>query len=85
MSLFSRLFGGTAKSAPEPERYEGFLIHPEPVSEGGRWRVAARIEKDGREHRMIRADSFENEDTAVEAAILKGKRLIDEQGEGIFG
>lgn len=91
MSLFSRLFGGGAsKPAPEvkPEEYEGFAIYPEPEKDGGRWRVAARIEKqvDGETltHMLIRADVLDTPDAAVEVSISKARQVINEQGERLF-
>jgi hypothetical protein len=91
MSLLSKLFGGGAKSAPkaEPVLYEGFQIFPEPMKEAGGHRVAARIEKeiDGtiKSHQMIRADLIASPDEATEVAIAKARKLIDEQGEHLFG
>ncbi len=93
MSLFSRLFGGASDGAPEaqhePEHYKGFDIHPEPVPDGSNWRIGARIQKevDGalRTHQMVRADTLSDRDTAAAQSVIKAKRLIDEQGEGLFG
>ena len=94
MSLLSRLFGG-GRDAPkeetkgDPVTHEGFAIYPQPIAEGGQFRVCALIEKevDGtlRSHRMIRADLLNDRDAAVEASLLKAKTMIDQQGEGIFG
>ena len=91
MSLFSRLFGGgsNASQEVEPEIHEGFRIFPEPVREGTKWRLAARIEKDvGGEvktHRLIRADTLDDIETATSISIAKARQVIDEQGENIFG
>lgn len=95
MSLLSRLFGTgpTPDGAAAPQRdavdYNGYAIHPEPISEGSQWRIAARIEKEvGGEvktHRMVRADLLADADTAVEESLRKARRLIDEQGDAIFG
>lgn len=92
MSLFSRLFGGSKpQPAPEvkPEEYNGFAIYPAPQKDGGRWRVAARIEKqvDGetKVHQLIRADVLDSEDAAIEASLGKARQVINEQGERIFG
>lgn len=89
MSLFSKLFGGGASApAPEPETYQGFAIHPDPMPDGRQFRLQARIEKEvGGEmqsHTVIRADVFESRDAAVEAAIVKSKQVIDEQGDRLF-
>ncbi len=90
MSLLSKLFGGGGGAAqgPDPEVYEGFTIFPDPANEGSRHRVGARIEKEvGGEiktHILIRADTLETRDAAIEASIMKAKQVIDQQGERIF-
>jgi len=48
MSLFSKFFGSGKRSEPERVAYEGFDIFPEPMAEGGKYRLSARIEKVGR-------------------------------------
>ena len=91
MSLFSRLFGGSSAPDPEskPEIYEGFRIFAEPVRVAGGFRVAARIEKDlggeTKTHHMIRADTCDSLETALEVTTSKAKMLIDQQGIAIFG
>lgn len=91
MSLFGRLFGGgsAAKPEPEPTLHDGFRIFPEPINEGGRYRVGARIEKeiDGemKSHMMIRADTLESHDTAIEVSLNKAKSMIDQMGDTLFG
>lgn len=89
MSLFSRLFGGGAAPEPEPETHAGFRIFPEPIKEGGGYRLAARIEKEiggeTRSHRIIRADVISDRDEASAAGVRKAKQLIDQMGEGLFG
>ena len=85
MPLFSKLFGGGASKDAEPETYEGFRITAAPEKEAGGYRLAARIEKDGKTHRLIRADVFSSEDEARAASVTKAKQVIDEQGEGLFG
>ena len=85
MALFSKLFGGT-KTAPAPaaEDYKGFAITPIPEKDSNGWRIAARIEKDGQLHHLIRADVLNAKDAAIEASVMKAKQVIDEQGEKIF-
>lgn len=93
-SLFKSLFGGgdaqntgSATSA-EAVEYNGFLILPEPIKEGGQYRTAGRISKeiDGetRESRFIRADNNGDLNSAVDHCIYKGKQIIDEQGESLL-
>lgn len=92
MSLLSRLFGGGGGQKPaevDPIEYEGFNIFPEPMRDGSKWRVAARIEKDVdgelKSHHLIRADTLDAEDIAKEASVNKAKQMIDEQGARLFG
>ncbi|MEM1266491.1 MAG: HlyU family transcriptional regulator [Pseudomonadota bacterium] len=88
MSLLSRLFGGSKPETPEPEAYNGFLIFAEPMADGGKFRLAARIEKeiDGetKTHTLIRADMFESRESACTAAISKARQVIDESGDTLF-
>ncbi len=89
MSIFSRLFGGNKSSGGiEPEEYEGFLIYPEPIREGTKWRISARIEREVegemRSHRLIRADTLDDQEGAVSASVGKAKQMIDEQGTRLF-
>lgn len=91
MSLLSRLFGGGdgAKPSEPAETYKGMQIYAEPQREGSTYRLAARIarEVDGeiREHRLIRADTFQSIDDAKAASVTKAKQMIDEQGARLFG
>lgn len=83
--FFSRIFGGGGSApAAEPVSYKDFAIHPEPIREGDQYRISARIEKDGKEHKLIRADTISDHAQAVDASIGKAKQMIDEQGDGIF-
>jgi len=90
MSLLSRLFGGNRETEPKapPETHDGYAIHPEPIKEGNRWRICARIEKEiGGEmktHRLIRADMLDSEDDALAQSAAKARQMIDEQGDRIF-
>ena len=90
MSLLKKLFGGGA-SAPgaKPETYEGCTITPEPQKESGGYRLQATIQKElggvMKSHTLIRADTFQSPDEAAEASIRKGKQMIDEQGDRLFG
>lgn len=88
MSLFSKLFGGSAPKEQQAEVYKDFRIFAEPQSESGGYRIAARIEKDFGEdtkvHQMIRADTYSSQDTAEEASISKAKQFIDQVGDRVF-
>jgi hypothetical protein len=93
MSWFSRLFGGNSDPAPQSgagaasgrEDYNGFAITPGPIKDGGQFRVAARIEKDGKTHEMIRADTMASLEQATEISVRKARQMIDEQGDRLFG
>jgi hypothetical protein len=90
MSLLSRLFGGKPRAdapeaATEAEDYKGFRITPKPIREGGQHRVAARIEKDGRVHDLVRADTMASLEDATAISRAKAKQMIDEQGDRLFG
>ncbi|MEM0946169.1 MAG: HlyU family transcriptional regulator [Pseudomonadota bacterium] len=88
MSLFSKLFGGSAKSTPDPVAYEGFDIIPDPIAEGGKYRLSARIEKtvgdERKTHLVIRADVFDDRAQAESFSVAKAKQVIDEQGDKLF-
>ncbi|MBM7454410.1 hypothetical protein HNR62_000239 [Oceanisphaera litoralis] len=81
---------GASTTTPdvEPESYRGFDIHPEPMAEGGQYRLHGRITrlKDGelQEYRLIRSDVLPSAEQAAELMIAKARRVIDEQGERIF-
>ncbi|TVQ29706.1 MAG: hypothetical protein EA356_16210 [Geminicoccaceae bacterium] len=89
-----RLFGGGddagkgAVGAGTAVEYQGFTILPEPYQRGGQWQLAARISKeiDGetKEHHLIRADLIADLAEAQNSAVMKAKRMIDEQGDGLF-
>ena len=93
MSFFKKFFGGggaaaTPKSVKSAE-HKGFIIEAQPYKEGGQFQLAGVISKeiDGvrKEHRFVRADRFTSIDEAAEIALVKGRQIIDEQGEKILG
>ena len=84
MSLFSKLFGKSEPEALATTEYNGFTITPQPMQEGSQFRLSALIEKDGKSHKIIRADTLASVEAASEAAIAKAKHVIDEQGERLF-
>ena len=88
--LFSALFGSEPTEAPEvtPTEYAGYLIYPEPMAEGGQYRLAGRITKelDGvlQTHRFIRSDLFANPADAERFMVQKAHTFIDQMGERMF-
>jgi len=92
MGLFSRLFGGggTGSGAKEGEavEYKGFHIHPAARPQNGQWLTAGVIRKviDGetKEHSFLRADTHGSPEAANDFAVVKGRQIIDEQGERMF-
>lgn len=98
MSLFSKLFGGGqagADARPETTaatqeiEHKGFTIRATPFKAEGQFQCCGVVTKevDGivKEHKFIRADRFASLDDAADFALRKGRQLVDEQGERIFG
>jgi hypothetical protein len=90
-SLFgfgSKQSGQTAATAKQAE-HKGFIIEARPYREGGRYQTAGIISKDvdgvRKEHKFIRADCFTTLDEAAEFTLFKGRQIVDEQGDRLFG
>lgn len=81
--------GGASAIGPEGVEYEGYRIHPTPQRQGGQWLTAGVIRKDvggeTKEHSFIRADTFGSKDEAAAMAVEKGRLIIDERGDRMFG
>ncbi|MBN9437000.1 HlyU family transcriptional regulator [Bosea sp. (in: a-proteobacteria)] len=93
MSFLKSLFGRKEATPAEPvalktAEHKGFTIHAMPFQEGGQHQLCGVIEKeiDGelKSYRFIRADRFPGAQEAADFALVKGRQLIDEQGEKIF-
>ncbi|MGY6039726.1 HlyU domain-containing protein [Aeromonas sp. AE23HZ002T15] len=88
--LFNALFNSQVEPAVEvtPTEYAGYLIYPEPMAEGGQYRLAGRITKevDGEvlTHRFIRSDLFVNPADAERFMVQKAHTFIDQMGEKMF-
>lgn len=92
--LVKKLFGGGAaeegggKPLGEPVEHKGCMIQPVTMHKGGQFLTAGTITKafpDGeREHRFVRADTHSSADQARDFAIVKGRQIIDEQGDRLF-
>jgi len=92
MSFLKSLFGGgkTGKAAARASaEHKGFTIEAAHYLEGGQYQLAGVIAKeiDGvrKEHRFVRADRFGSPDEAAARALDKGRQIVDEQGEKLFG
>ncbi|MBF9195931.1 HlyU family transcriptional regulator [Microvirga terrestris] len=93
-SLWNRFAGGgsaTGREEPVADavEYKGFRIRPAPYSAKGGYQTAGIIEKDSekgmKEHRFVRAETHPSKDDATAFAVTKGKQIIDEQGDRLFG
>jgi len=88
-SLFS---SNTAEAATATEAanvdYNGFIITPAPIAEGGQFRVAAIITKGKDEslqtHQFIRSDLVASHDECIEITIRKAKMTIDQLADTLF-
>jgi hypothetical protein len=95
MSFWKKLFGGgedegaagSGGGALGQEEYKGFLIKE--MRAGSEYQLAGTIEKDvGGEHKsyqFVRADRMSSKDDLISLALAKGRQIVDEQGEGVFG
>jgi hypothetical protein len=94
VSFLKNLFGwgrarGDETAVAKEVEHKGFLIAAKPYLDSGQYQLAGTISRatgEGRqEHAFIRADRFASREAAAEAAIAKGRQLIDEQGGRLFG
>ena len=88
MSFLKKLFGGggaAKETAPaKTVEHKGFVIAAAPYKEAGQYQTAGVISKDGKEHRFVRADRFAALEDAADHALVKGRQIVDEQGERMF-
>src|SRR3712207_2222168 len=93
-AIWSRLSGrggGADSEAPPMEavEYKGYRIRPAPYAAPGGFQTAGVIEKDSaegiKEHRFIRAETHPSRDDAAAFAVQKGRQIIDQQGDRVFG
>jgi hypothetical protein len=95
MSFLKKLFGLGRKQSGQPAatakqaEHKGFTIEARPYREGGGYQTAGLISKDvdgvRKEHKFIRADCFTTLDEAADFALYKGRQIVDEQGDRLFG
>lgn len=92
MSWLKKLFGGGGAEPAAPTReieHAGFTIRAEPYkAEGGQYQVAGTVTKqvggEVKEHRFIRADRFPSVEDALDFSLVKGRQLVDQEGERMF-
>jgi hypothetical protein len=94
--LMKKLFGGGGdggdadgdKPLGDAVEHKGCSIQPVAMRKGGQFLTAGVIAKefpDGRrEHRFVRADTHSSPDQAHDFAVVKGRQIIDEQGDRLF-
>jgi hypothetical protein len=91
MSFLKSIFGGGSGRAKPGKQLEhkGFVIEAQPYLEGGQYQLAGLISKEiggvRKEQRFVRADRFQSQEEAAERALDKGRQLVDEQGDRLFG
>ena len=76
-------------AAVRQTEHRGFIIEAQPYKEGGQYQACGviRKDKDGvvKEHKFIRADRFTTLEDAADFSLAKGRQIVDEQGERLFG
>jgi hypothetical protein len=98
MSFLKSLFGlggskGEAVSGPaataKQAEHKGFIIHATPYKDSGQFQTAGTIVKEVggemKEYKFVRADRFSTLEEAADLALSKGRQIVDEQGERMFG
>ncbi len=89
-SLFSSTTKNTVESVSVEDsiEYKGFMIMPNPLNEGGQYRLSATIKKEvnniTQSHIFIRSDVIASRDDCIEMTIRKAKIAIDQMGDSIF-
>ncbi|RVU84736.1 hypothetical protein EOL70_10820 [Leucothrix sargassi] len=84
-SLFSSSDAAPKIDPAKIEEYGGFEIIPMPQKEGGQYRLNGIIRKGDQEHQLIRADTFSSPDECSKEVLRKGRLLIDQMGDRLFG
>ena len=92
MSFLKKLFGGDAAKEATPAKsleHKGFTITATPYKDGGQYQTCGVVSKEvngqRREHKFIRADRFASLDEAAEFSLGKGRQIVDQQSERLFG
>ena len=94
MSFFRSLFGGrdkageTAAAVAKEIEHKGFTIQATPYKDAGQYQtcgvVAKEVGGERKAHQFIRADRFASLDEAIDCSLMKGRQIVDEQGERLF-
>ena len=93
MSFLKKLFGGGESSGGDKpldtEEYKTYRITAVQMMQNGEYVLAGTVEKEVngevKTHKFVRADRLPSADQAAQAALAKGRQLVDEQGDGLFG
>ena len=93
MSFLKKLFGGGGggkdQAPAATAEHKGFTITATPYKEGGQFQTCGTISKEigggGQEDKFIRAAPFADFDEAEEFSLNKGRQIVDDMGERIFG
>ena len=91
-TLLGQVFAGEPRTSDgppiEPVEYKGYRIRPAPYLANNSFQTAGTIEKDTpegvKEHRFIRADTYQSREDAIAFTLSKAKQIIDQQGDRIF-
>ncbi|MDX1488145.1 MAG: HlyU family transcriptional regulator [Acidiferrobacterales bacterium] len=91
--LRTLISGETASPGPttnaEPVHYQGYTIVATPREVGAGWTTEGDITKEVggivKSQHFIRIDTHSNRSDAISFSILKAKKIIDEQGDVLFG
>ncbi len=94
MSFLRRLFGSkvaaeTAEADGPSVEHKGYTIKATPYVAQGQHQLCGVIEREVggelKSARFIRADRFAAREDAEQAALAKGRQIVDEQGDKVFG
>jgi len=90
--FLKNVLGGGGDREPEgaePVAHEGFTIVATPRKANGGWSTEGCIRKvvggEAKEVRFIRADTSASREAAIALSVSKARKIIDEQGEQVFG
>ena len=86
--MMGRNGGDNPPAVAAETTYQGYTITATPSEDPGGWRVRGEIRADldgtPRSTAFVRADIYGSREVAAEMTLAKARRLIDEQGPGLF-